>query len=201
MSGTFPSTPAPSAFDPSSNSPARISIAQNLKVQVRTTGAQRFGGTLSWEVATRVQMAPIIAFLMAQDGQAGNFQIVLPTPFDVPQGSWAGTPVVDGASQAGSAIALRGFTPSASGVCKAGDVFKFAGDTKVYMVTADANASGAGKATVSIKPKLMLSPADGEALTFTAVPFTMMQAGDLVKWSVRPPALFGWSLDLIEYHA
>jgi hypothetical protein len=31
------------------------------------------------------------------------------------------------------------------------------------MATADANANGAGKASVSIKPKLIVSPADGEA--------------------------------------
>jgi hypothetical protein len=202
VSGTFPSSPSPSTFDLRSLQPTRVSISQSLKRQVRTTGAQRWAGTLSWLPQLRASMAPVLAFLAAQEGQFGSFQIVLPPPYDTPQGSWAGTPVVNGASQVGGAIALRGFTPSAANVVKAGDVFKFAGDTKVYMATADANANGAGQASVSIKPRLIVSPADGEGLVYTSVPFTVMQAGDLVEMAARPGAsasgLYTWTLALME---
>lgn len=198
--GTFPASPVASNVSVRSNSPTLVSIAQSLKRQVRSRGGQRWGAKLTWGPMLRASFAPIFAFCIAQRGQLGAFQIVLPTPYDVPQGSWAGgAPQVDGGSQVGRTVNLKNFTPSSSGVVKAGDFLKFPSDSKVYMAIADANSDGAGKvASLPIEPALTVSPNNGDALVYTAVPFTMMLNGDLVEHPIEPPALFSYALDLIE---
>lgn len=198
MSGTFPTSPAPSTIRLGAVQPTLVSIGQSLKRQVRTRGAQRWKASLSWRNRTRAEWAPIWAFVMAQRGQYESFQIVL-AGHDTPQGSWAGgAPLVDGASQTGRTVNLKGFTPSQTGVIKAGDLLKFS-DSKVYMATADANSTGAGKvAALAIEPALMTSPADAEAVVYTSVPFTMALAGDVNEYGVQAPLFFDFSLDLME---
>jgi hypothetical protein len=198
MSGTFPASPVASSIKLGSIQPALVSTAQSLKRQTRTRGGQRWKVSLTWQNRTRAQIAPVWAFVMAQRGQWDSFQIVLPG-HDTPQGSWAGgAPLVDGASQAGRTINLKGFTPSQAGVIKAGDVLKFS-DSKVYIATADANSTGAGKvAALAIEPALMVAPADGEAVVYTSVPFTMALASDLNDYGIKPPLFYDFALDLME---
>lgn len=197
--GTFPAAPASSAAALRSISPTLISTAQSLKRQVRSRGGQRWGAKLQWAPMLRASFAPILAFCIAQRGQFGSFQIVLPTPFDTPQGSWAGgAPQVDGAGQVGRTINLKNFTAGQSKVIKAGDLLKFI-DSKVYMATADADSDGSGKvASLPIEPALIVSPGNGEAVVYTSVPFTMMLNGDVIELAAEPPALFTYSLDLFE---
>lgn len=70
-----------------------------------------------------------------------------------------GTPRVDGASQEGASIDLKGFTPSQVGAVRAGDRLGLT-TGQVVTVLADANASGAGKLTATIDPPLRASPAN-----------------------------------------
>ncbi len=107
----------------------------------------------------------------------------------VPQtvGAYTGTPLVNGAGQTGSSIALDGFGNNITGALKKGDIISFAGvtrvnpmtgqayaDTSTHVVTADANSNGTGQVTVSIYPAITVSgpyktvsgsPADNAAVT------------------------------------
>jgi predicted urease superfamily metal-dependent hydrolase len=145
----------------------------------------------------RAEFAALHAFLLSQRGQADTFTTVLPG-HTAPQGTWAGAPVVSGAGQSGASVALSGFTASQTGVAKAGDLLKFAGHSKVYMVTADANSSGTGTATLSIQPALIASPANGEALTTSSVPFTVALASDNLDANLSPGVIYGLEIDLVE---
>lgn len=89
-----------------------------------------------------------------------------------------GSPVIDGASQAGATVAMRGFTPSAYAF-KAGDFFHYnttAGRT-LHMVVEDAIASPWGKVAVSVEPPIRTAPADGAAVTI-ANPSCVMRVKD-----------------------
>ena len=139
MSGTLPTSPAPSQGVIRTNQPTLVSVAQSLKRQVRTRGGQRWGIVLTYAPMTRASFMPVWAFLIGQRGQWGTFTLTVPG-HDTPQGSWAGgAPLVDGANQVGNTLNIKGLTPSQTGIAKAGDFIKPAGTTKVYMVTADAN--------------------------------------------------------------
>jgi hypothetical protein len=86
-------------------------------------------------------------------------------------GSGAGTPVVNGAGQTGSALVINGLTPNAQNVYNAGDVFTLgvggtpiyavnpvSGDTlsdlRQFVVTAPVNADGSGNGVVPIYPAI-----------------------------------------------
>ena len=72
-----------------------------------------------------------------------------------------GTPLVDGASQTGSTLAIDGLLTAP----QQGDAFKIAGVNLVYTVTATATVTSGGT-TLAINPALASSPADGAVITF-----------------------------------
>lgn len=82
-------------------------------------------------------------------------------------GDHGGTPLVKGASQTGSSLAIDGGTNSTTGFLKKGDRFTIAGvyevhpQTKVstaelqkFVVTADVDTNGSGQATIPISPAI-----------------------------------------------
>lgn len=195
--GALPTTLNPTSVTIRSYQPTRVSVGHSLKRTARTTGAQRWALTFHYSVMTRATFAALYAFLIGQRGQADSFTTTL-VGHTAPQGSWAGTPVVSGASQTGRSVNLSGFTASQTGVAKAGDFVKFAGHSKVYMVTADADSSGTGTATISIEPALLASPANAEALTTSSVPFTVALAADTLSGAIGAGPLYSLDVDLVE---
>ena len=199
MSGALPTVINPTTVTLRSVQPTRVSVSHSLKRQARSSNAQRWALSFGYQVMSRALLAPLYAFLLGQRGQADTFTTVLPG-HTAPQGSWTGTPVVNGASQTGSSINVSGFTASQTGIAKAGDLLKFAGHTKVYMVTADANSSVSGTATLSIQPALMQSPATNEAITSSNVPFTVARTSDSMDSGIQAGPLYSLSLDMIEVY-
>ena len=197
MSGSFPTSPAPSALKIQSYQPTRVSLSHNLRRSVRTNGAQRWVITADWVGLTRAQFAPIQAFVLAQRGQWDTFTAALPA-HKLPQGIATGTPLVNGANQQGRSLATRGWTANLAGVMKAGDFLGIAGQTKVYMVTADANADSTGSATLVIEPALLAIPSDNVNLAVRNVPFTLALGGDTLESAVAPGGIYNFSLQLVE---
>ena len=72
-----------------------------------------------------------------------------------------GTPLVNGASQTGSTLAIDGLLTAP----QQGDAFKIAGVNLVYTVTANATVTSGGT-TLAINPALASSPADDAVITF-----------------------------------
>jgi hypothetical protein len=197
MSGTFPSTPAPSAIKIQSYQPTRVSISHNLRRSVRTNGAQRWVVTADWVGLTRAQFAPIQAFVLAQRGQWDTFTAALPA-HKLPQGVATGTPLVNGANQQGRSLSTRGWTAGLAGALKAGDFIGISGQTKVYMVTADVNADAFGLASVAIEPALLEVPVGGATLLVRNVPFTLALGADTLESGVAPGSIYNFSLQLVE---
>ena len=195
--GALPTVQGPVSATLSSVTSTRVSTAHSLKRSARTNNAQRWRIAFSWSPMRRSIFMQFFAFLMAQRGQADLFTCTLAGQ-TTPLGSWAGAPVVSGATQSGRSVNLSGFTINQTGVAKTGDLIKFAGHTKVYMVTADANSNGTGLATVSIEPALLVSPANGESLTTSNVPFTVALAADNLDMALTPGMLTPLSITVVE---
>lgn len=197
MSGSFPPTPAPSAIKIQSMQPTRVSISHNLRRSVRSNGAQRWVISADWVGLTRAQFAPIQAFVIAQRGQWDTFTAILPA-HKLPQGLATGAPQINGANQQGRSLATRGWTANLTNALKAGDFIGIAGQTKVYLVTADVSADASGLATIPIEPALLAVPADGALLVVRNVPFTLAMAGDLLEAAVVPGSIYNFSLQMVE---
>lgn len=205
MSGTLPSSPAPRDFRIRSANGTSVSVGQSMAIQARSRNAQRWGLKLIYAPMTREDWAPLFAFFAKQRGRYESFQMVLPAPLYTPQGSIPGSPVVD--NEVGSPTALqtglrvvntKGWTNSQTGVLKAGDFVKFTGHGKVYMVTADADSDGSGKAAIAIEPALLAGPAHESAITVSSVPFTVKLASDTLESDLAVNPEFGLEVEMME---
>ncbi len=203
MSGTYPSSPIPISVVIRSVQPSYVSVSHALTVQRRTRNAQRFAIELIYPpVASWDSFAPLWAFLLAQKGRAESFTYTLPVAIMPARGTWSGTPLVNGASQTGESIDLDGFTPSDTGVAKAGDLIWFGSGKKVYTVTADADANISGEAAVSIQPALVVSPGDGDAVSVHkstgGIDFTMSLSAEDLSLPLQHCIRYGIQVELAE---
>ncbi len=101
------------------------------------------------------------AFLASLQGPAG---IVLLPDFRRlnPQGSLAGSPQL--VSGSGTSLVVHGFTPSAAGVLKVGDLIQTSAG-RMHMVVQDIDADENGYANVTIRPRLRDAITTGALIT------------------------------------
>lgn len=107
----------------------------------------------------RAQMLGLIASLRGQSNR-----IRLPVHDNPKGGTYGGTPLVDGASQSGYSLLVKG-AGTVTDWIKFGDYFSVIvnGEPELKMATADASSS-AGAITLNFVPKLRASPADSAAI-------------------------------------
>jgi hypothetical protein len=198
MSGTFPSSPAPRDVAISSNQNTIVTTTASGRRQARQIDGQRFRLRVRFPIMTRTEFAPINAFVMKQRSQMESFQYVPPT-IDDALGVASGVISVNGAILAGvTSVAIDGMANSTSGVFKAGDYFRFTGQTKVYMVMADVSSNGSGQGTLTFEPPLRANVADNAVLIYSNVDFTVGLTGDIQEFNISTENYFQYEVDLIE---
>jgi len=198
MSGTFPSSPAPSSVSISSNQNTIVSTTSSGRRQARQIDGQRFRLTAKFPIMSRTEFAPILAFIVKQRSQVESFQFVPPT-LDDALGVASGVIRVNGAINAGvTSVAIDGMANSTNGIFKAGDFFRFTGQTKVYMVMADVNSNGSGQGTLTFEPPLRSNVADNAILIYSNVDFTVGLTGDVQEFNISTENYYQYEIDLIE---
>ena len=198
MSGTFPSSPAPRDVAISTNQNTIVTTTASGRRQARQIDGQRFRLRVRFPIMTRAEFAPINAFVMKQRSQMESFQYVPPT-IDDALGVASGVISVNGAISAGvTSVAIDGMANSTSGVFKAGDYFRFTGQTKVYMVMADVSSNGSGQGTLTFEPPLRANVADNAVLIYSNVDFTVGLTGDIQEFNISTENYFQYEVDLIE---
>lgn len=101
-------------------------------------------------------------------------------------GTLGGAPAVNGAVAKGATtLALNG--ASAAGNVKAGDAFTIAGDSTVYVVTADATASSGAIAALTFAPELQVAAADTAAMNFATFQ-SAVASGDVMNMAYHSDA-------------
>lgn len=150
--------------------------------------AERWSLEVAIDPLERAEAAPWIAFLAALRGRRGTFwygDILCRQP----QGSAAGSPVVNGANQAGHTLSTRGWT-AGSLVLKAGDLFQVG--ERMYIVLADATANGSGLASLEVWPRLRVH-ADAAPL-ITTNPRCLMRLRDNAQQLIDAPQTAHFSI-------
>lgn len=200
MAGTLPALPIPAQIVIKSFAPTLVSVAQNLRRISRTLGQHRWTLALRWANLSREDMAQIYAFMLTQNGQFENFQVIIPG-HESPRGiydSGLDTPTVLGNSQVGNDVNLQGFRSSGTNILVKGDFLKFNNHAKVYMVTDDMSSDGPGDATVEIFPALQASIVDLETVQVESVDLKVASLTDLAEVPISPPLLYNYSVELVE---
>jgi hypothetical protein len=198
MSGIFPSSPAPRDVAISTNQNTIVTTTASGRRQARQIDGQRFRLRLRFPIMTRTEFAPINAFVMKQRSQMESFTYSPPT-ISSPLGVASGVISVNGAILAGvTSVAIDGMANSTSGVFKAGDYFRFTGQTKVYMVMADVSSNGSGQGTLTFEPPLRANVSDNAVLIYSGVDFTVGLTGDIQEFNISTENYFQYEIDLIE---
>ena len=198
MSGTFPSSPAPRDVAISSNQNTIVTTTASGRRQARQIDGQKFRLRLRFPVMTRSEFAPILAFIMKQRSQMESFQYVPPT-VDDSLGSASTVISVNGAISAGAtSCSIDGMGNNLTGVLKAGDFFRFTGQSKVYMCVADVSSNGSGQGTLTFEPPLRSNVSDNAVLIYSNVDFTVGLTGDIQEFTIGTENYFQYEIDLIE---
>ena len=194
MSGTYPTTPEFRSINFASEQKTLTSTTDSGKMFSTQVDGQRFKFSATYPPMSRSDFAPVIAFIMKQRSQKETFQISLPDIKNA-KGNVSGTVLVKNAHSAGdTTITVDAMT----GTLKAGDLVKFAGDTKVYMVVSDVTADGSNEATLTIEPPLRSAISDNASVTYDGVEFTVRLTNDLQQFSTDDLDTFRFEVDFIE---
>lgn len=170
----------------------------NGEIQQIVRPGARWGVTLSWSTLPEADWHALAAW--GAQMATGGYRCALPNYAYRALGSLAGTPLVNGAGQTGGTLATKGWTASAVGVLKTGDMFQITNGTKhqLVMVTADVNADGLTDASVPITPSLRISPTNSSVLVTSAPAAFFMKDKPTSKFSHMPPRLAAYTTNLIE---
>jgi hypothetical protein len=198
MSGQFPTSPNFRSLNFKDNRPTLLNQTLSGKKQVRQIGSQYFSFTVQMPPLQQEKAQEVFAFLQKQKGSFEDFTIV--APLDNLGAGKAETDIqVVGAHTSGDAtIALDGFTANQTGALKAGDLVKFAGHSKVYMVQNNIDADGTGALTLQISPNLITTLADNEAVTVNKPSFTVYLESNEIMYSTDASGFYSISFDVRE---
>jgi len=163
---------------------------------IREQPNHRFKFSLDLAIDKHADFRKHFGYLSSLKSGVNKITIVHPA-FQTILGS-ATSCVVNGGSQNGTLINLDGFASSQNGVLLQGDIIKFTGDTKVYMVLEDVNSNASGESTVNVLPALRQSPSDNAIVQLTACEFTMSVTGFAKMDVVAPMFATMFKLTLIE---
>ena len=194
MSGTYPTTPEFRSINFASEQKTLTSTTDSGKMFSTQVDGQRFKFSATYPPMSRSDFAPVIAFIMKQRSQKETFQISLPDIKNA-KGNVSGTVLVKNAHSAGdTTITVDAMT----GTLKAGDLVKFAGHNKVYMVVSDATADGSNEATLKIEPPLRSAVSDNAVVTYDGIEFTVRLTNDLQQFQTDDLDTFRFEVDFIE---
>jgi hypothetical protein len=150
-------------------------------------------------VANSDDAAAWLAFLVKLRGQAGRFYLG-DASRPSPRGVGTGTPLVAGAGATGTTLPSDGWTPSQTGILKAGDYIAFDGGAtrELHLVVADANSDGGGAATLTIEPPIRIAPADNASIYVAPAQGVFRMAEDLSEWDASEALHYGLGFAAVE---
>lgn len=182
---------APSLKVVSSSFRMNFSVAEStnpfgLQTDTYDWGGSRWEGEVTLRPYTYDDTADIRAFLAKLRGKANTFLYGDPDYLiKGPRGSFAGTPLVAGASQTGNTLDVDGFTALQTNVARAGDYIQLGtgASSELYMVTDDADSDSSGAATLNLNRNLLNSPANNSAIVSTGAKGVFRLSENTIEWN------------------
>jgi len=166
--------------------------------QSYTWPAEMWTAQLLLPPMSRAQAEDWIGWLVSLNGMEGSLLAGDPLGAS-PRGTWAGSPLVNGAIAAGArSFAADGFTAGATG--KRGDWLQFgsASSARLHKVAKDFTANGSGQATIDIWPRTRYVIADNASFITASAVGLWQLASNAVPWSLGPLLFSGLQIPLVE---
>ena len=155
-------------------------------------GGLKWMFTYTWTALRNNSRADLMGTVVALRSQENRLRVPV---YDNPkQGAYGGTPLVDGASQTGSSIDIKGCDNNVTNWIRKGDYISFIvnAEPELKMCTADASSDGSGLISgLSFEPRLRDSPADSAVIyvedgVLSKPKGIFLLANPKQAWSSRP---------------
>lgn len=169
--------------------------------QTTKNQGERWEGDVTLRPYDRSGAAAIQSFLARLQGVNGTFLYGDPDYLALgARGTPTGTPVVDGGSQTGTSLNIRGLSAFVTNAYRAGDYIQLgtSGDSKLYMVTDDVDSDSSGNATINIAPKLKSSPSDGDTIIHTGAKGVFRLSNNAIEWASDRSSVYSIAFSFVE---
>lgn len=195
MSGTFPASPAFSAVNFKINTPTLVTQTNSGKSRRVGMGHSYYTFSVKYTNLTRSDQGPIVGFISQQYGPLESFQVVLPELSYSKVANQTTTVVTTSASVLAGVdqVAVTG-VGSGKNLLRAGDFFKFANHSKVYMCAVTWTTGN----PLYFSGSLVADVPSGTQIIYTAVPFTVILENEVQQYDVGIGGMTNMSLDMRE---
>jgi len=182
---TLPSEFKIASAEISNNVPITETDSRSLIRIQRKTGGQRWEMRLGSTRLNLEELKPILGALSGIRNSMSTIEIAIPVYSD--------SLVSTKTAAASGAIGATSITINSTTSMAVGDYFKFAGHSKVYMVTGITSGS-----IFTFFPNLQRAVSSSEVLTFDGVQFTMRLTGDPIVFNATNQNITSIEIDLVE---
>lgn len=195
MSGTYPST-AFTAVNFKINTPTLQTQTNSGMTRRVGMGHSYYSFTISHAQLTPYEYGPIAGFISQQYGPLESFQIVLPEiSYSKATNQVTTTVSTSAAASAGVDSVTIPAVTAGKNLLRAGDFFKFANHSKVYMC---AVSCVAGDTTLYFSGSLVKDVPSGTQIVYDAVPFTVIFTNEVQQFEVGFGGMTKLELDVRE---
>lgn len=177
--------------------PAFVSESQNMRRYVNIIPGHRWEITFSTIPLLINEQRKFWAWVNALQGQAGEFDAVLPI-YSTPQGEGIGFPLSAGGVIGEKTVNVTNLAPNIFNWLMAGDYVRFDSHNKVYQVTQDVVTDSSGSAVLTLNTNLQQGVAAGENIIIQNVPFRLGLRNEIQEFTVDPEKYVVFEVDCVE---
>lgn len=171
----------------------------NYSQQVTDNTGRLWGISVGMPRLDRELATPFISFLSKLEGRKGTFTMFIPGA-EEPQGNVSGDVQVNGGSQTGTSISLKGFAANTANAFVAGDYIQIGSGstTRLHQVVKNVSSDASGQLTAEIRPALRTSPADSATVKTSNVMGLFRLSANNTGHGVSSPNFYDISFSAIE---
>jgi len=203
---SFPTAPGFSAINFRQLDETKTTKTQSGRIVRHGNATTRWAATLSYPPMSTAEVRPIKAFIAQLKGGLNDFDVTLPD-ISTPQGTATANPFDMRASAAAGATSVSvrfadsstdDSTEGATVYLKPGDLIRFSGHTKVYMITADATSDSAGHVTLNFQPGLTSAVSVDDTITTNDVPIRVHLTNSIQEYGHAVDGTISLEIDVEE---
>lgn len=194
----FPLTDKVTNLDFFSQQPTLISTSLSGKEQRAQLSSQKWAVRMTLNNLSDADRRTLQSFVQEQNGSLTAFELELPSDLADSSAGYTDPITVNGAQSSGATTV--DISTSASGgtyAVKKGDLIRFAGAVKTYMVISDTFVDVSGDATISISPALQTDVSNATVVTHTDVSLNVRIDNEF-KYSARQELFANTKMEFIE---
>ncbi len=195
----YPSSPSFESINFKTVTPTQVTGTMSGKVRRIGMGVSYYTWEVKYPNLSRIEAGTVKGYLAQALGPQFSFEIVLPklstSALAVQTSS---VPRTSATAAIGSINVTLTNCGANANVLAAGDFFKFANHTKVYMCVAPCIANGSGNATLFFSGPLVNAVPSSTNVTITNVPFTAILAAPEQEFDVGYGGISSMSVSMRE---